>query len=115
MKKGSKKNVESSSKSSPPKVVKKSKKHEQSEPPPIVAKKLEATQVKAIVLPSNSGVFKKLKKKTHQSSPTYTVKSQVTQKWVIFREVQEPVSPASKKQIVEDMPKHVLKKKKKKL
>ncbi|CAI9303865.1 unnamed protein product [Lactuca saligna] len=114
-KKVSKQNVKSSSKSLPPIVVKESKKHEFSEPAPIIAKKLEVTQPEATVLPSKSGVLKKLKKKARKSSPTYTVKPEVTRKVVIFREVQDPVSPISNKQRAEDMAKHFMRNQKQKL
>ncbi|CAI9266758.1 unnamed protein product [Lactuca saligna] len=76
----------------------------------IIAKKPEET-----VLPSQTGVFKKLKKKARPSCPAYTVKPHVTRKWVIFREVQEPVSPGSKRCQTEDMAIHISKKQRKKL
>ncbi|CAI9290612.1 unnamed protein product [Lactuca saligna] len=104
--KRSKKKAESSS----PKVVKKSKKKEESYPPPIMAKKPEET-----VLPSRTGLFNKLKKKERPSSPAYMVKPQITRTGVIFREVQEPVSPASKKRQAEDIAKHISNKSRKKL
>ncbi|CAI9279740.1 unnamed protein product [Lactuca saligna] len=85
-------------------------KQEESSLPPIVTKKPEET-----FLPYQTGVLKKLKKNTHPSSPAYTVKPQITRKGVIFRAVQEHVSPASKKRQAEDMAKHISKKQRKKL
>ncbi|CAI9277283.1 unnamed protein product [Lactuca saligna] len=125
---GSKKStVEIPSKRSPTKATKvvKPKKQDHSEPPSIVAMKPDEYQQETIVLPSKSGVLKKVKKMAHKPSysskksqsfyPTYKVKTQINLKRVIFQEVQVPVSPGSKKRSVEDMAKHLLKKQKKKL
>ncbi|CAH1443852.1 unnamed protein product [Lactuca virosa] len=77
------------------------------------------------IVPSKTGVFKRLKKKAHRSrispersgsfSPSVVHKSHVTRKGLIIREVHVPVSPASKKRRVEDMAKHLSKKKQKKI
>ncbi|CAI9270948.1 unnamed protein product [Lactuca saligna] len=75
------------------------------------------------VIPSKSGVFKRIKQKSHGSrkspersssfSPTIVQKPHVTRQGVIILEVQAPVSPSSKKRRVKDMAKHISKKIKK--
>ncbi|CAH1436121.1 unnamed protein product [Lactuca virosa] len=73
-------------------------------------------------IPSKSGVFRRLKKRTRgsrkssdglfKSSPSNVRKPQLSHQGVIFREVPAPVSPLSKKRRAEDVAKHISKKKK---
>ncbi|CAH1454507.1 unnamed protein product [Lactuca virosa] len=73
-------------------------------------------------IPSKSGVFRRLKKRTRvhtkssdgvlKSSPSNVRKPQLSHQGVIFREVPAPVSPLSKKCRAEDVAKHISKKKK---
>lgn len=122
-KKGSKKSTaESPLKLSPTKATKvvKPKKQDQSEPPPVVAKKPEVSQPETTVLPSKSGVLKKLKKMDHKPSPSseksrsfspmYKVKPQINKKMSNFSRSPSPSSPAPKKRRTEEMEKHFSKK-----
>ncbi|CAH1421575.1 unnamed protein product [Lactuca virosa] len=73
-------------------------------------------------IPSKSGDFRRLKKRTRgsrkssdgvlKSSPSNVRKPQLSHQGVIFREVPVPVSPLSKKRRAEDVAKPNLKKKK---
>ncbi|CAH1413125.1 unnamed protein product [Lactuca virosa] len=73
-------------------------------------------------LPSKSGVFLRLKKRSRGSrkssdvgskfSPSNVRKPQLSHQGVIFREVPVPVSPLSKKRRAEDVANHISKKKK---
>lgn len=79
-------------------------------------------QVKETI-PSKSGVFKRIKQKSHGSrkspdgssrfSQPMVRKPHVTHQGVIIREVHAPVSPSSKKRRAKDMTKHISKKIKK--
>ncbi|CAH1446808.1 unnamed protein product [Lactuca virosa] len=64
-------------------------------------------------IPSKSGVFRRLKKRTRgsrKSSPSNVRKPQLSHQGFIFREVPAPVSPLSKKRRAEDVAKHISKK-----
>ncbi|CAH1422514.1 unnamed protein product [Lactuca virosa] len=73
-------------------------------------------------IPSKSGVFRRLQKRTRgsikssyalfKSSPSNVHKPQLSHQGVIFREVPAPVLPLSKKRRAEDVAKHISKKKK---
>ncbi|CAH1412346.1 unnamed protein product [Lactuca virosa] len=75
-------------------------------------------------IPSNSGVFQRLKhiargpRKSKDGSsrfsPSNVHKPQITHQGVLIREVPIPVSPSSKKRRAEDLAKHISKKTKKK-
>ncbi|CAI9303810.1 unnamed protein product [Lactuca saligna] len=83
---------------------------------PVEPTTVEETQKKEII-PSKTGVFRRLKRKSHhsrKSSPNVVRKPQVTHQGVLIHEVQVPVSPSSKKRKAEDMAKHLSKMKKKK-
>lgn len=130
--KGSKKDTkESSSKTQPEKVEKVVKstpnKVVTTEPPPKVVPKPVSKPVvdfsshpETEVLPSKSGILKRLRKMVHKLphspersksfSPSFAIKPQVIRKGVVFCEVPAPSSPASKKRRVEDMAKKIVKK-----
>ncbi|CAI9279000.1 unnamed protein product [Lactuca saligna] len=69
------------------------------------------------VVPSKTGVFKRLKKIAHRSrsssdrspsfSPSMDRKPHVTRKGVVIREIPVPISPFSKKHKAEDMAKQI--------
>ncbi|CAH1448722.1 unnamed protein product [Lactuca virosa] len=73
-------------------------------------------------IPSKTGVFRRLKKRSRGSrkssdggskfSPSNVRKPQLSHQGVIFREVPALVSPLSKKRRAEDVAKHISKKKK---
>ena len=91
------------------KVSKKSEKHVEPEP-------VEPTKE---IVPSNTGVFKRLKKKAHRSrnsteqssslSPSMVKKPNITRRGLVIREVPVPISPSLKKWRAEDVAKHISK------
>ncbi|CAH1427327.1 unnamed protein product [Lactuca virosa] len=67
-------------------------------------------------IPSKSGVFRRLNKKSSGSrkSPTMLRKPHLNHQGVLIRKVPAPVSPSSNKRTVGDMAKHISEKKLKK-
>ncbi|CAI9282099.1 unnamed protein product [Lactuca saligna] len=86
---------------------------------------LETNEPQKEVVSSKTGVFKRIKKITHNSrsssdwspsfSPSMIRKPHVISKGVVLREVPVPVFSSAKKRKVEDMAKHISNKQKKKL
>ncbi|CAI9282058.1 unnamed protein product [Lactuca saligna] len=71
------------------------------------------TEPTSVIIPSKTGVFRKLKLKYVGSLTSNVVlKTRLTHQGVLMREVLAPVSPHSKKRRVEDMAKKISKKKK---
>ncbi|CAH1440504.1 unnamed protein product [Lactuca virosa] len=90
-----------------------------------VSKKIKKPKEKVIteslkeLIPSKSGVFKRLRKMSHKSrnssddqSPTVR-KTQINSRGVIVRDIPTPVSPSSKKRRAEGVAKHIVEKRKK--
>ena len=71
------------------------------------------------LIPSKSGVFKRLKKMSHKSRNSFddqsplVQKTQINRRGVIVREIPTPVPPSSKKRRAEDVAKHIAEKRKK--
>lgn len=71
------------------------------------------------VIPSKSGLFKRLRKLSHKSKSSsddqslLVRKSQIDRRGVIVRKIPTPVSLSSKKDRVEDVAKHIAEKRKK--
>ncbi|CAH1427948.1 unnamed protein product [Lactuca virosa] len=101
------------------------KKQAKSTSPKKIANETEKPKEKVVpdssreLIPSKSGVFKRLsnfsfKKRTSSEDQSPTIrKPHLNRKGVKVREIPAPVSPSSKKQGVEDMVKHINKKRKK--
>lgn len=95
-----------------PKKIGKREKRSKKNPKPVVE---ETTISSKEVVPTQTGVLKRLNKMTHKPrhsperskrcSPSFSFKPQVNRKGVIFREIPTPVSPGSKKRRAGDMAK----------